>query len=42
VTFTIPEWLLWAVGLLIGVPLVVVILFFAVVGFLMASSFSRR
>jgi hypothetical protein len=41
-TITIPTWLLWTVGLAIGVPLVVFILMCAYIGFMFVSSFGRR
>lgn len=40
-TITIPAWLLWALGLLVGVPAIVVILALAWFGYVVASSFSR-
>lgn len=40
-TFTIPTWLLWTLGLVIGVPLVLAILALAVFGWMAASAVAR-
>jgi len=40
-TIIIPVWLMWTVGLVIGIPAALAILFFAVVGFMFASCWGR-
>lgn len=37
---TIPVWLIWTIGLLIGLPIVVVIFVLAYIGFLFVCSWS--
>jgi hypothetical protein len=34
----IPVWLLWTVGLALGIPAMVIVIFFAYLGFALASS----
>jgi len=41
VTFTIPAWVLWTLGLLVGVPLVSGILLFAVIGIMLVHGLTR-
>lgn len=41
VAFTIPEWVLWAVGLGVGVPALAVLLAFAWVGYELTKSVGR-
>ena len=41
-TITIPVWLVWAVGLLIGIPLVAVVLLLAWFGYVALAAYGRR
>lgn len=40
-TITIPTWLLWTLGIVVGVPAVIAMLFFAAFGFIVASSLGK-
>lgn len=39
-TFTIPIWAMWTFGLVIGVPLIALILFYAYIGYKFFKSFN--
>jgi len=41
VTITIPAWLLWTLGLLVGIPAIVVILALAWFGYVALTSISK-
>ncbi|MFN3456916.1 MAG: hypothetical protein ACK4Z8_04995 [Novosphingobium sp.] len=40
-TITIPTWLLWTIGLLVGVPAAVAVIAFAWLGYVVAKSLSK-
>jgi hypothetical protein len=40
VTITIPVWLLWTLGLAVGIPILIVLLLLAYIGFMFVSVFS--
>lgn len=39
--FTIDIWVLWAIGLGVGVPIVAIIIFFAIIGYSAMNCFKR-
>lgn len=41
IDFTIPAWVLWTIGLGIGVPALIVLCFFAYMGFVLMRAFAR-